>query len=357
MATVLDGDKWYLFGGTTKATFNNANLWCFNFSKSEWSLVKPITGVVPPPLDSHSACLYKDPQGKSYIVVFGGFVGSTYGEYWNQIMMFDIENKKWILPFSKEEGIQFVDPNGPSPRCGHSATIHNNNLYVFGGTNGELRFNDIWVYDLVNKSWKQIKPKENPPVIFFLCFFVIFSLKPRNGHTSLLYKEEGLLIFGGIQDITHERDDVIFFEFSTGQWVVLDAEYDHSKVSSAKNVSPEQSPERSPSSTKYDRGNRGKALTDSPKKREFQKNSNSGTLIMDQSSPLRGYSPSLSAKGKMRRSRMPTNNSFALSNNDIRATTSPAGGRAYQGLSKENEEKRKKLQLVRKTNFLKEFEV
>jgi len=342
MSSVLDGDKWYLFGGTTKATFNNANMWCFNFTKNEWSLIKPTSTVIPAPLDSHSSTLYKDPQGKSYIVTFGGFVGSTYGEYWNQIVMFDIENKRWILPYSKEEGIQFLNPNGPAARCGHSATIHKNNLYVFGGTNGEVRFNDIWVYDLINQSWRQIQPKENPP--------------PRNGHTSVLYKDDGLVIFGGIQDITHERDDVIFFDFASSQWVVLDAEYDHSKVSSCKNVSPEASPDRSPSSTKYGAG-RGKALTDSPKKRSSQKDSSkSGTLIMDQSSPLRGYSPAVSAKGRMRHSRMPTNNSFALSNNDIRATTSP-GPRAYKGLSKENEEKRKKLQLVRKTNFLKEFEV
>ena len=182
----------------------------------------------------------------------------------------------------------------------------------------------------------------------------------------MLYKNEGIVIFGGIQDITHERDDIICFSLLSHQWSVLDSEYDHSKVSSTRNGEKSQSPERSPDSQKGERNNnRGKSFTvaeTSPSKRFsptlYKKDSRSNTKIFDQNSPgKRAYSPGTSSKDG-RQSKLQTNNSFAFSQTEMRNTASPNfGARTYQGLSKENEEKRKKLFLVRKANFLKEFEV
>lgn len=165
MMSVCDDDKWYLFGGTTNATENTSNLWCFDFIKGEWALIKPSSAPYAPPLDSHSGGLYKS-QGKTYIVCFGGFVGDSYGEYWNQVIKYDIAAKKWILPY--KDSIQISNPAGPSPMSGHSASIYDGNMFVFGGTNGEVRFNDIWKYDLNQETWQKIKTKIYPPVIFFM---------------------------------------------------------------------------------------------------------------------------------------------------------------------------------------------
>ena len=187
MACVLDDDKWYLFGGTTSATLNTSNLWCFNFTKEEWTLIKPTSGLIPPPLDSCSACLYKADDGRSYIVVFGGFVGGTRGEYWNQVLYFDIASKRWILPYSNENEMEYDSEYAPAPRCGHSATIYNNKMYIFGGTNGEFRFNDIWVFDLVRKSWEKINTKENPPVIsLFYNSLIINFLAKKWTYSSII---------------------------------------------------------------------------------------------------------------------------------------------------------------------------
>jgi len=164
MSSVLIDDKWYLFGGTISAIENSSNMWCFDFTKEEWSLIRPSNNVTLPTLDSHTSCVYKDKQGKNYIITFGGFIGGEFGEYWNQILVFDVENKKWKVPYTEEDGIQVQDPKAPSIRCGHSATIYNDKMYVFGGTNGEVRYNDMWIYDLINESWETIKLKENPPV-------------------------------------------------------------------------------------------------------------------------------------------------------------------------------------------------
>jgi len=342
MSSVLIGDKWYLFGGTISATENTSNMWCFDFLKEEWSQIRPSNNVNLPTLDSHSSCHYKDDQDKNYIISFGGFVGGAVGEYWNQILIFDVETKRWKLPYNEEEeGVPVHDSEGPSPRCGHSATIYNDKMYVFGGTNGELRNNDLWIYDLVDKSWEAIKLKDNPP--------------PRNGHTSVVYKNEGLLIFGGIQDITHERDDILYFSFAQKQWKILDNQYDHSKVSSKA-----PSPDRSPKSNKFDRSFRGKSFMDSPGKKTsiFKESRQSSRNDIGTAGAKRGYSPALSVKGRF--SKLPTNNSFVMSHSDMKNTlpfSAKAAARTYQGLTKDNEEKRRKLFLAKKANFLKEFEI
>ena len=164
MMSVLDDDKWYLFGGTSSAVQNLSTLWCFDFIELEWSQLKSTNNLSPPPLDSHAGCIYAKNANEKYIVSFGGFVGGSYGEYWNQIVKYDINKKQWILPYNNIKSIDFVNPSAPSPRCGHSVSLHKDNMYVFAGTNGEYRFNDLWICDLTAESWKKINPKESPPV-------------------------------------------------------------------------------------------------------------------------------------------------------------------------------------------------
>lgn len=166
-----------------------------------------------------------------------------------------------------------------------------------------------------------------------------------------------MLIFGGIQDITHERDDILFFSFSQNTWKILDNQVDHSRVSS-KAPSPDRS--RSPKSNKFDRSFRGKSFMESPAKKSIFRDSRNSSKhdIVPSTGPKRGYSPALSVKGS-RFGRVPTNNSFALSHSDMKNTLpfSAKAAKAYIGLTKDNEEKRKKIFLAKKASFLKEFEV
>lgn len=49
---------------------------------------------------------------------------------------------------------------------------------------------------------------------------IIFIIKQtRNGHSLLTYKDK-LLLFGGIHDITHEKNDMYIFNTRTKKWVV-----------------------------------------------------------------------------------------------------------------------------------------
>ena len=55
----------------------------------------------------------------------------------------------------------------PSPRAGHTAVVHSNGMYVFGGydKNG-LLCHDLFEFTFDLQQWKLINPLGNPPDIF-----------------------------------------------------------------------------------------------------------------------------------------------------------------------------------------------
>jgi hypothetical protein len=162
------GDKWYLCGGSKNATENTNDLWCFDFSKMNWTHIIPKSKCMPPSLDSHTGCLYIDEKGNQKIIVFGGFVGGQYGEPWNQVIEFNLSSEEWIPHY--KEPLQLNSGSGPAPRCGHTAVVLKNDMYVFGGTDGDIKFNDLWKYDLKQKTWSQLKFENAPAVMFTFPF-------------------------------------------------------------------------------------------------------------------------------------------------------------------------------------------
>ena len=81
---------------------------------------------IPSQIDEHTVCL----NDNNKAIIFGGFID---GERTNKIYQFDLDTHRWSL----------IKPAGgdsataPTPRAGHSASLLNNALYVFGGKNDE----------------------------------------------------------------------------------------------------------------------------------------------------------------------------------------------------------------------------
>lgn len=171
--TVLIGDDWYIHGGLSNSTENNNEIWCFNFNKLEWKQIKPKSKLQPPNLDSHAGILYKNEKGHNIWVIFGGFVGGKYSEYWNQIIEFNFSTLEWSVPYTDK--IVFKAEKAPAPRGGHAMSLYKDDIYVFGGTDGEVKFSDLWKYSLSQKCWSHIKSDNGPTVLFSI--FLNFSLE------------------------------------------------------------------------------------------------------------------------------------------------------------------------------------
>ena len=70
----------------------------------------------------------------------------------NHVHTLELETHKW----------QKIDPANPEaeapiPRAGHTGTLYDHNLYVFGGKDDENnKLNDLWRFNMIDKVWTQI---------------------------------------------------------------------------------------------------------------------------------------------------------------------------------------------------------
>ena len=137
------------------------------------------------------------------MVIFGGF---KFGERTNDMYIFSFKNKTW----------KKIEPAGykvPSPRVGHSAAIgydpqNGDCMYVFGGKDDDNnKLNDVWKFNFQSREWTEIVAVHEP--------------RPRSGHSACIYKDRYMIIYGGIEEITKELNDMHIFDCRAEKWMVL----------------------------------------------------------------------------------------------------------------------------------------
>lgn len=140
-------------------------------------------------------------QETTQMIIFGGF---QQGNRTNQTSIYNFTTNQW-------ENIEIAPGQPiPCPRSGHSASIHNGNMYIFGGKNDDAeKLNDLWVYNLAEKRWVEIEAEGEIPF-------------ERSGHSSDVCKDY-LVIFGGIWDVTKELNDLHLYSFNRNTWTTIQA--------------------------------------------------------------------------------------------------------------------------------------
>lgn len=87
-----------------------------------------------------------------------------------------------------------------SARTGHTVTCDDHYIYLFGGTDGSARKNDLYVFDPQSSVWHTVKPLGNPPA-------------PRSGCQCVMVGAN-IYFFGGYTKKEGEYFNDIF-QFST----------------------------------------------------------------------------------------------------------------------------------------------
>lgn len=75
----------------------------------------------------------------------------------NYLYEYDYESNKFTLIYPTHEMLASnLIINSPAPREGSSITSINNLLFVFGGTNGQEKFNDLWHISPESEGWTKV---------------------------------------------------------------------------------------------------------------------------------------------------------------------------------------------------------
>eukprot|EP01080_Neovahlkampfia_damariscottae_P006062 gene6062-10063_t len=170
---VLYNNEMIIYGGSSDS---NCSIYSLNIKNNEWKKIE--VKKEPKKRTLHSSCLFED-----YIYTFGGkSINSLLSQkFLNDFNKFNLKTKEWKEINIKEEGNDLI-----SSRCGHTCNIfQNDKLIIFGGLGeNQYYFNDTFIFNLKDQKIKQIKCKGNIP-------------KGRERHTSLMFNENELYIFGG----------------------------------------------------------------------------------------------------------------------------------------------------------------
>jgi len=185
-SAVLYKDSFYICGGQTlKDMTSTCKLWRYEIEKRSWTEVKT-KGNLPTSRSGHSAVIYGDAM-----YIFGG--QSTNDVLLNELFIYHFDSSEW------EFVISAPGSNIPPPRYVHTATVINNEMYVFAGMVKDGFSADLFKYSFQSKLWTLVKPNDD------------IVPEKRAFHSATAYNDS-IYIFGGS---TSKGFTDSFFRFST----------------------------------------------------------------------------------------------------------------------------------------------
>ncbi|XP_052770249.1 uncharacterized protein LOC128209997 [Mya arenaria] len=174
----------YVFGGSKNTRwFHDVHM--LDIEEWKWQLLK-VNGKAPTRA-YHSATLYRHE-----LWIFGGVYPRPDPQpdgCSNEIQIFSPVMESWYSPI--------VSGEKPIPRSGHSATLLNDQLVVFGGWDAPISYSDLHILDMSIVEWTQPKVSGSPP-------------SPRSWHASCALSNNRVMIHGGYNGDFALEDTHIF---------------------------------------------------------------------------------------------------------------------------------------------------
>jgi hypothetical protein len=130
-----------VFGGKISCLGSTNGLHWYDFEEKTWSS-KQVKGAVPE-IDSHSACIYQGSQNLivGNMIVYGGFLSGTIGKYSSSLFSLNLESLEWTE-------ITVTGKLQPPPRANTAMVTLDQNLMIFGGSDLNIKFRDLWKFNL-----------------------------------------------------------------------------------------------------------------------------------------------------------------------------------------------------------------
>eukprot|EP00668_Euglena_longa_P016232 GGOE01020458.1.p1 GENE.GGOE01020458.1~~GGOE01020458.1.p1 ORF type:complete len:536 (-),score=92.12 GGOE01020458.1:215-1645(-) len=143
-------------------------------------------------------------QGTAGILVFGGDTGM---ELQNDLLLLLTNTLCWAA-------LQTAAGPSPPARRKHSAVLHQDRMFVFGGRAESCCLQDLWELNLIALQWRPIAAHGTVP-------------RPRTGHIAVLHRDS-MIVFGGFDfDINGKHvlyADTHAFNCCTQAWSEVETE-------------------------------------------------------------------------------------------------------------------------------------
>lgn len=176
----------YIFGGRFGNLPLDDDVWRFDPHHNQWSQLST-RGHRPPSLQEHSLVEYGD-----HLYMFGGQISSTnsQGCFWR----LDLVSLEWNL--LSQPSSMFGAHLGPTNRRGHSAVVYSNCMYIFGGFE-DFRGSSaqLWEYNLICETW-QLRDLSSTSAC---------RPEPRHGHSAIVHRDS-MYIYGGLSNLKPLND-------------------------------------------------------------------------------------------------------------------------------------------------------
>ncbi|KAI8080017.1 uncharacterized protein BX664DRAFT_303192 [Halteromyces radiatus] len=195
-AIVAMGNFVLLYGGEPLTANDpwDPHFYLLNINNRQWTRVQ-MAGTIPPERSGHSA------------VTVGGIMyiwgGQQNGRYYNELLAFNTssypENPHWELVHNGKDG--------PTGRAGHVSVVYDNRLYVFGGSDGEHMYNDIWAFDFQTRQWAPV------PAAGFI--------PTAREHCAAALVDDALYVLGGRNSDHQELNDLCAFRIRSQRWYMF----------------------------------------------------------------------------------------------------------------------------------------
>ncbi|MBX9702443.1 MAG: hypothetical protein K2X74_23600, partial [Acetobacteraceae bacterium] len=161
---VLFQNSMYIYGGRDRNQQYFADIWCFDFNTHAWRQLHP-NGFAPPPTYNHSSVVFRD-----CFYIFGGYGSDdrsgaskfVSGHRHGNLFEYSFHANRWSL-------VRTLGGVSPSPRLGHTMTMVDDRLMLFGGWDRNGYRNDLYTitYDDLVFDMKKLMHSENTADITF----------------------------------------------------------------------------------------------------------------------------------------------------------------------------------------------
>lgn len=191
-----DNSKLHVFGGAKNKRFFS-DIHVLDIASAQWTAVKPVAGTAP-------TCSYHSANAhRGELFVFGGVypepdpIPDTCS---NTLHIFNFAEKNWYRPS--------VSGELPSPRSGHSSTLVEDSLIIFGGWDMPAVFSDCFALDLTMLEFARLSLAGTAP-----------SCRSWHAATKLPFTDRRCLLVHGGYDGDNALNDAFVLDLDRERWI------------------------------------------------------------------------------------------------------------------------------------------